>query len=285
VRTYPLCIPCLVSQGLNAIRGLNIGREKEMEIALRSVEYLAGIPEFEKPPAYYASFIQRIVRDVSRSEDPFKEQKKLANTVALRMLPLLEKQLENSEDRLSSALRISAVGNYIDFAIRGELDPEEDIRSILNADFAVWDYRIFQKRLRESRSLLIIGDNAGEIVLDKPLVKVLRNMGKEVFYAVKGEPILNDVTLEDAEEISMKELCKVVSNGSGMVGTWLEDCSPEFRELFYEVDLVISKGQANFETLDTSGREIFFLLVAKCEPVALETSSEPGRFVFLRKAP
>jgi len=240
VRTYPLCIPCLVSQGLNAIRGLNIGREKEMEIALRSVEYLAGIPEFEKPPAYYASFIQRIVRDVSRSEDPFKEQKKLANTVALRMLPLLEKQLENSEDRLSSALRISAVGNYIDFAIRGELDPEEDIRSILNADFAVWDYRIFQKRLRESRSLLIIGDNAGEIVLDKPLVKVLRDMGKEVFYAVKG---------------------------------------------FYEVDLVISKGQANFETLDTSGREIFFLLVAKCEPVALETSSEPGRFVFLRKAP
>jgi len=123
----------------------------------------------------------------------------------------------------------------------------------------------FRERLSTARRVLILGDNAGEIAFDKVLVGVLKDMGKDVLYCVKGGPVLNDATFEDAR----------------MVGTWLEDCSESFRRVFFSSDLVLSKGQANFETLDASGREVFHLLVAKCEPVALETGSDVGRFVLL----
>ncbi len=267
------------------MRRLGLPEDKEMEIARRSLLYLAKVKEFTRPPAFYASYVQRIVQEVTGSEDPFREQKALANRIALGILPDVERGMEGAEDRLAYALKVSAVGNSIDFAIRKEFDPAEEIPRLMALDFEVWDYGIFRERLSSARSVLIVGDNAGEIVFDKPLVRLLGEDGKEVIYAVKGEPILNDATLEDAAEVSMSELCRVISNGSGMVGTWLEDCSPEFLEIFRGADLVISKGQANFETLNSSGREIFFLLVAKCDPVAVETGSRPGRFVLLHRSP
>ncbi|MDQ7083128.1 MAG: ARMT1-like domain-containing protein [Aquificota bacterium] len=212
---------------------------------------------------------------MSGSEDPFRLQKKQANSIALGMLPELEGFLEREPDGLAYALKVSAVGNYIDFAIRGEVDPE-DVLPLLESEFVVWDYGAFKGRLGRSEKILIVGDNAGEIALDMILVKLLKEMGKEVIYGVKGKPILNDATYEDAVEVGMTELCKVIDNGSDKVGTWLEDCSGEFLKEFYGADMVISKGQANFETLSDADRDIFFLLVAKCEPIARETGRAEG---------
>ncbi|RLJ71559.1 hypothetical protein BCF55_1863 [Hydrogenivirga caldilitoris] len=279
MKAYPACIPCLINQGLNAVKKLGLGDEVEREIAVRSLKFLSEVKEFDKSPAYYAYFIQKLVKELSGTEDPFWKQKKLANEVALNMLPELEKELEHAEDQLAYALRLAAVGNYIDFAIRGDLNISEDLTKLLKSSFFVWDYAVFRERLSSSNMVLIIGDNAGEIVFDKPLVKLLKNMGKEVFYAVKGAPILNDATYEDAVEVSMTGLCNVVDNGSDKVGTWLEDCSEDFLKLFYDSDIVISKGQANFETLSGVSREVFFLLVAKCEPIANEVGGEVRRFI------
>ncbi len=279
---YPQCIPCLVNQGLNAVKKLGLGEEKEKEIAIKAIKFLSSFERIDKSPAYYAYFVQRIVKEVAGTEDPFKDQKKMANKKALEVLPALEKMLSRAEDPLSFALKVSAAGNSVDFAVKGEVKLEEVLK-LLNEDFAVWDYEAFRNRLEDSKKVLIIGDNAGEIVLDKILVKVLKGRGLEVTYAVKGGPILNDATMEDAIEVGMTKLCRVIENGSDKVGTWLEDCSKEFKEVFYSSDVVISKGQANFETLSSAEREIFFLLVAKCEPIGKETGSKKGSLVFMRK--
>ena len=284
MKAHSLCVPCLINQGLNAVRKLGLGEEREKEIALRSLKFLSQFDSLDRSPAYYAYFIQKIVKELAGTDDPFKEQKRTANEIAVKLLPEFERELESIEDRLAYAIKLSAVGNFIDFAIKGDLNVEEDVKALMSSDFVVWDYEVFRNRLDKAKSVLIVGDNAGEIAFDKPLVKTLLEMGKEVVYAVKGKPILNDATYEDAVEVSMTELCKVVDNGSDKVGTWLEDCSEEFLEVFWNSDIVISKGQANFETLNDVDRNIFFLLVAKCEPIARETGGEVRRFLFKFKA-
>ena len=283
MKAYPACIPCLINQGLNAVKRLNLPKEKEEEIAVKSLKFLSQFETFDKSPAYYAYYVQKIVKEITGKEDPFAEQKEIANRRAQEMLPFLEEKLLSSSDPVATALKISAAGNYIDFAIRGEVDLEKDISLLLNSDFAVWDYEEFSEKLKSAKSVFIIGDNAGEIVFDKALVNILKSLGKEVVYGVKGKPILNDATIEDARKVSMTDICRVVDNGSDKVGTWLEDCSKEFLEVFYDADIVISKGQANFETLSGADRDLFFLLVAKCEPIALETGGGVRRFIFRYK--
>ncbi len=280
MNAYPQCIPCLINQGLNAVRKLNLDKKIEKEIAVRSLKLLSKFDSFDKSPAYYAYFIQQIVKDITGKEDPFYAQKKLANRIALDLLKEIKPMRNSQEDSLAFSLKVSAVGNYIDFAIRGDFDLRRDVLNLMNSEFVVWDYETFKKKLKGAERVFIIGDNAGEIAFDKILVEELLSMGKEVLYGVKGKPILNDATYEDAEEVSMTKLCKVIDNGSDKVGTWLEDCSEEFRNTFYASDLVISKGQANFETLSDANREVFFLLVAKCEPIASETGGKVRRFVF-----
>ncbi len=278
------CIPCLVNQGLNALKKLNLNEELQKEVALRAVQYLSRFKTIDKSPAYYAYYVQQIVKELTGKEDPFKEQKRIANAKALEMLPSLMKDLETSEDPLAYALKVSACGNLIDFAVMGNVDFNEVLKDLLKRDFAVWDYDKLLERLQEARNIFIIGDNAGEIAFDKLLVKVLKDSGKEVFYGVKGKPILNDATLEDAKEVSMTDLCTVIDNGSDKVGTWLEDCSEEFRKIFFEADVVISKGQANYETLSNVERDLFFLLTAKCNPIARELDGEKGKLVLRYKS-
>ena len=283
MRAYPECVPCLINQGLNAVKRLGLGKEKERRIVTEILKFMASFERIDKSPAYYAYYIQRIVMEEAGTEDPFREQKRTANRKALEVLPELESMISSHPDPLAFALKISAIGNYIDFAVRDEVNVEEDIRSMLGEEAAVWDYGIFKEKLKDARSVLLIGDNAGEVALDKLLVKVLLDRGLKVTYAVRGRPILNDATLEDAEEVSMTKLCEVIDNGSDKVGTWLEDCSERFREVFYCSDLVISKGQANFETLSSADRGLFFLLVAKCDPIAGETGGSKGKVVFKYK--
>ncbi|NPA32838.1 MAG: DUF89 domain-containing protein [Aquificae bacterium] len=284
MKAYPECIPCLINQGLNAVRKLNLPRDAQMEIAKRSLKFLAGFEEFEHSPAYYAYFIQKIVKEITGSEDPFYELKKKANRVALSLLrEKLLPEFERQKDKLRFALKVSAVGNAIDFAVKGDFNPEGEVLKLLNKDFYVFDYDKLLERLPSAKLVFIIGDNAGEIAFDKLLVSALKDLGKEVVYGVKGKPILNDATMEDAREVSMTELCKVIDNGSDKVGTWLEDCSEEFRRVFWDADVVISKGQANFETLANTERDLFFLLLAKCDPIGNETGGRKGELILKYK--
>ncbi|MDP4128257.1 MAG: ARMT1-like domain-containing protein, partial [Bacillota bacterium] len=150
-------------------------------------------------------------------------------------------------------------------------------------NFARDDYELFQQRLKDAREILILGDNSGEIAFDRLLAEQLSDFGVKVTYAVKGRPILNDATMEDAAYVGMTDRIRVISNGSGILGTILRDCSEEFKQAYEKADLVISKGQANYESLEALGKEdrrLYFLLRAKCEIVAESLGVELGEMVF-----
>lgn len=281
MKTYPECIPCFINQGLNAVSRLNLPPSVKKEIAVKSLKIISSFNSFDRSPAYYAYFVQLAVKEITGVEDPFYSLKKEANKKALEIYGDIVNLKPEDTDDLDWALKLSAVGNAIDFAIKGEFDLKGEIEKLISKDFSVYHGDIFRKKLETAKSVFIVGDNAGEIVFDRYLVEVLKRYGVEVVYGVKGKPILNDALIEDAVESGMADLCRVVDNGSDKIGTWLEDCKPEFIEVFNNSDVIISKGQANFETLsDVSNKDIFFLLQAKCNPIGSENNSEKGDLIF-----
>ncbi len=274
---YSECIPCLINQGLNAVRKLRLDKDKEKEIALEVARYISSFESLNKSPAYYAYYIQSIVKRYTDCEDPFYEIKKLSNKVALEAT----KNIENLS--LEDALFLSGAGNAIDFAIMNPQDVSELINQIFKMEKGKFEIDKLKEKLETANTTLIIGDNAGEIVFDKLLAKSIKERQKDIFYAVKGSPILNDVLMDDAKEVGIDEYCQVISNGSGKVGTDLNDCSKEFLDVFYGVDVVISKGQANYETLSSADRDVFFLLTVKCFPVEKELNSQKGKVCLIYK--
>ncbi|NPB04980.1 MAG: DUF89 domain-containing protein [Aquificae bacterium] len=285
MKAYPECVPCVVRQGLNAAERLNLPKEKLFEVVREGVRFMARFETYDRSPAYYAYHVQQIVKRITGERDPFRELKKLANRKAEEILSSLNlDEILNSGERLRNALKLSAVGNLLDFAILPVEEAFKKLFEFLKKDFAVDDYGTFKRELASSGRILILGDNAGEIVFDKVLVRELKALGKEVVYAVKGGPILNDATLEDAKEVSMTSLCKVIDNGNDRVGTVLKYASEEFLKEWRAADLILSKGQANFESLsEYDEKPIYFLLTAKCKPVAEEVGArKPGDLVFKR---
>lgn len=166
-----------------------------------------------------------------------------------------------------------------------DFDVESSIQEALEKKFARDDYALFMDKLKGARKVMILGDNSGEIAFDKLLAEQLVNSGVSVAYVVKDRPILNDATREDADYVKMEEVAEVMSNGSGFLGTVIKDCSGEFHRAFAEADLVISKGQANYESLEATleaDMKTYFLLRAKCEVVAKSLGVELGNMVFCR---
>ncbi len=281
MKTYPDCLPCFINQGLNAVSKLGLSKEAKKEIAVKSLKLLSTFNSFDRNPAYYAYFVQKIVKDITGIKDPFYSLKKKANLKAMEIYDEIVTRKPLSHDDLEWAIKLSAVGNAIDFAIKGDFSIEEEIESLLEKNFTVNHMEDFKNRLSSAGKVMIIGDNAGEIVFDKYLVEVLKDHGKEVAYVVKSKPILNDALFEDAVESGMAEICRVIENGSGKIGTWIEDCGEEFIKEFMSSDIIISKGQANYETLDKiKEKDIFFILQAKCNPIGIENCVKKGDLIF-----
>ena len=287
MKAYPECIPCLIRQGLNAGKKLKLPKEKLYEVSKLGVRYLCQFENYDKSPAYYAYYIQKAVANLTGEKDPFKDIKKLSNRKALEIYPILDREVyRTSKDRLLTALKLSAIGNVLDFAILEEEEAFKKVEQLLERDFTISDYGRFKEDLENAKRIMVLGDNAGEIVFDKFLVRALKEIGKEVIFVVKAEPILNDATMEDAEEVSMTELCKVIDNGNDRVGTDLSVVSEEFLKEWEKADIVLSKGQANFESLSgVKDKVIYFLLTTKCEPISIETGAKKvGSLVFKRNS-
>ena len=173
--------------------------------------------------------------------------------------------VNRSDDRLLTAIRIAIAGNVVDFGVNASFDLAEDVSVILCQEFAVLDYDAFVSHLRDAETVLYLGDNAGESVLDKLLIEELN---KDVTYVVRELPVINDVIREDAIASGLDEVAEIISSGSEAPGTILDRCTEEFRDRFARADMVISKGQGNYEGLSESSRPVFFLLKAKCSLIA-----------------
>jgi len=221
--------------------------------------------------------------ELIKNSDPYKEVKKQSNDLALALYPRLKEYLNTVSDRLHEALKISVAGNVIDLGPQRDFDVEKELDHSLRFGFTIDHYEKFIQKLESAKELLFLGDNAGEIVFDKILVEEIRAMGKKVTYVVKEGPVLNDATMEDAVYVGMDKVAKVITNGTNYLGTCLDRVPAEFLDLLRNTDIVISKGQANFESLDqdemAKGR-IFFILKVKCENIAKETGVKLGDVVF-----
>jgi len=285
------CFPCFLRQVVIALRMGEVDEalhERPSEGLPRAFDVIkAALPEmeradFSKSPAHATTFIHRKIREVIGA-DPFRKIKSEYNKKALSLYPELEREIKKSADPLFTAARLAVAGNVIDFGIFTSIDIGGTVKKALDAEIAVDDYAPFKRKIEESRDILYLLDNAGEIVFDRLLIEILSSMGKKVTAVVKGAPVINDATREDAFEVGLNGRCELIDNGSDCVGTILPMTSPEFRERFETAALIISKGQGNFETLMLEKKEnVFFLFQAKCGVVSRMLALPQGAMLLKR---
>ena len=184
--------------------------------------------------------------------------------------------INSSNERLKTAVRLSIAGNVIDFGANTDFDLPRDIETILSQDFSIDHYQEFCEVLDNAEHVLYLADNAGETVFDRILIEELH---KPVIYAVREKPIINDATREDALLAGVDEVSEILSSGCDAPGCILKFCSDEFLKVYRSADLIISKGQGNYEALSDEERPIFFLLKAKCRVVAQDIGVEEGSII------
>lgn len=277
------CIPCFIRQALNAVR-LATSDEKIHEQVLRGVLAAASKMNLDQSPPVMGQYIHKLIRELSGHDDPYKEIKKQFNNFALKLYPDLKQRIQSSSNPMDTAIRIAIAGNIIDLGVNAEIDRSiifDTIEEALSSQ-VFGNIEVLFDSIDLAKDILYLGDNCGEIVFDRLLIEQLPV--HKVTFVVRGGPIINDVTMEDARETGMTELVNVIDNGSNIPGTVLEKCSKEFRECFAHADLIIAKGQGNYETLSSSKKNIFFLLKAKCPVISGHMGCEPGSFIVKRSS-
>ena len=275
MKTYLDCIPCMVEQALYAGR-MTTNDEVKIKQLLDAVgDKIKDIP-LENTPPETATFIYQKIKEITGNKDPYKRIKEKNIQQVITLYPKLKKTIDNSSDPLLTAIRLAIAGNVIDYGANRHFHIEDEIEKALHQDFAVLDYEKFLANLKKARSILYLGDNAGESVFDKLLIET---MVKPVIYVVREEPIINDVTIEDAINSGIGEVAEIISSGAHTPATILKFCNDRFITMFNEADLIISKGQGNFEGLSDVDRSVFFLLKAKCQLIARELNVEKDAIV------
>jgi len=274
LRTDLECIPCILKQTVNIIKLSGVNQATGEKVVREVLEKLGKI-DFGKSPAYNSDIGYHSFSNITGIDDPYMDIKKDCNRSVIKLYPELEKIVSDSGDRLYAAAKIAVAGNVIDFGAHitaGEtLNFEKVIDEIVKIPLAHDDYRIFEEDLKGSDEILYLGDNAGEIVFDRVFINQIIKMEKRVILSVKSAPIINDATVEDAKEVRLDSLVKIIETGNNCIGINFQRSSREFKEQFESADIIISKGQGNFESLDeVRDKKIFFLLKAKCKKIARE---------------
>lgn len=275
----PGCIPCIIGQAYNTSRLFpECNREGQLKIIKEVCAYVENIDENFSAPLF-SSIMQSIIETNLDLDNPYKDIKKKNRTSAERYIPYLENIIDDSEDRLEVALKAAILGNTIDFAANPNFDIEKDLNQISSDNIALEMYEKFKSEFNNAKTILYIGDNYEEALFDKLLLRELKD--KDVTFVTRSKPILNDITLHDAKVLGIDTICKVIESGSKIAGTVIEDCTNEFKELYNSSDLVISKGQGNYETLLDEERAIYFLFKVKCNVISERAGFPLGKGVLL----
>ncbi len=280
MQTYLECVPCFLRQALDASRMV----VDDVAVHERIVRETLGLVEkmpFDRSPPYMGQRIHRLLREASGNPDPYSEVKNKSNALALGLYPELKQRICSSDDRFVTAVLLAIAGNIIDFGCKSSLDDDEVHRAIesalepgevkSNSD----SIDALRRAIERAEDILYLADNAGEIVFDRLLLEEMPL--DRTTLVVRGGPVINDATQQDADKAGLASLLAVMDNGSDVPGTILESCSESFRNRFRECDLVIAKGQGNYETLNNEEGNIFFLLKVKCPVIAGHIGCDVGR--------
>jgi len=261
------CIPCLFRQALDSARMFSADPAVHERI-LRDVLAWSKDMDMTQPAPVMGRRIYRRLKEITGVKDPYRSAKAAQNRLALRLLPELRAVLKSSPDQLGLAVHLAIAGNIIDMGASGDVSfagVRKAVRQAMNEPLT-GNLSAFKRAAKKAASILYLADNAGEIVFDRLLIEQL---GPErVTVAVRGAPVLNDALLADARAAGLDKLVEVVDNGSDIGGTLLEETSAAFNALFKNADMVIAKGQGNYETLSEAPRPVYFLFKAKCRMIA-----------------
>lgn len=279
MQSYTECIPCFVRQAHDALDVLGSNDHQTLRV-LRRVLKEAACFTLDHTPPVMAQSIHRIIREETGNADPYAQIKADSTRLASKLAEEAEVVIQSAIDPFRMAVRFSIAGNIMDFALAANWNRLNLTDFIEKTRLQVID-EIMVDRLRSAaeraETILVLGDNCGEAVFDRLLIEQLPSA--QIFYAVKGAPIINDVTLADAYASGLDRVAELIENGSDAPGTILEDCSESFCELFERVDLVIAKGQANYESLSSSARKLFFLTQVKCPVIGRDLGEPVGAWV------
>ncbi|RLF04535.1 MAG: hypothetical protein DRJ64_06795 [Thermoprotei archaeon] len=277
------CVPCLARQTLRTLRIMHLD-ESMQEKVLREVLKVLYTIDWDTSPPCIAHHVYRRIRELTGMDDPYRNIKRKSNEKALQIYPDAKRIIEKNSNKLLTAVKIAIAGNVMDFGALENPDIEKTLREVLEKDFAINDYDVFRKLVLESDSLLFFADNAGEIVFDKLLIETMNEIRekpfKKITLVVKGGPIINDATVEDVYHVSFKNIkgleIRTVSNGDPNTGP--ERNSDIVRQWIKEHDLVIAKGQGNYEGMSEI-KGLFFLLLVKCNVLASDLGVRIGDII------
>lgn len=278
MKTSVDCLPCYLRQALQVAR-LSSDSIKRQHAVVAAVAGLLPDLDMEMTPPFNAIRVYSLIAEITGCRDPYLEAKKKSNARALQVLPLLREDVRRAESPLALALRFAIAGNIIDYGASENFDIEAAIAGCrIAAPVVDHTSRLLARvaGLKKHSKVLYLADNCGEIVYDLLVLECLAGCGFEITVAVKSGPIINDALMEDAIACGLGQYAAIIANGTACPGTPLPNCSPEFLRCFTEADLVISKGQGNFETLSEVEREIFFLLTVKCAVVGRHIAELTG---------
>jgi uncharacterized protein with ATP-grasp and redox domains len=268
-----------VRQALDAARFAGVDEDAQLAIVRDTMALIRDLDPATTPPEI-GDQIHRQVREMVDDLDPYHAVKHAATEEALKLYPWAQVTIADHPEPLMMALRLAIAGNIIDFGYRNDYDLAATVREAVNAPLSVNDVTALRQALTEvkanSHGVLYLADNAGETVFDRALIEIL---DVDVTYAVKGGPVLNDATRNDALQAGLDSVATVIETGDSAPGTLLARTSADFQRRFAEAKVIIAKGQANYETLSPGDPRIFFVLKAKCPVIARDLGVEVGAMV------
>ena len=280
------CKQCLLNSFEGYLQNRAVENKMKDQIMFRIRAYIEGI-RADMPTPEVARVGNQIMASSLKNDDLFEKEKRKSNDIVLKRYAELKDYIHLSSDPFNLALRLSIAGNILDFVSfpalneKGSTKIDETIDFVLRTDFAIDDSKELKKNIQSSKTLLYLGDNAGEIVLDKLFLETINH--PNVYYAVRGGPVINDVTLTDAFYVGINYLARLISNGYDAPSTIIEKSSKNFLDVYQKADLIISKGQGNYEGLMMNERsDLFYLLMVKCNVIAEILHVKKGDFVVKR---
>ena len=281
MKIQPACVPCLMKRVVFQSRLPNNGREFEaVEAALK--EYGKNI-SWEMNSAKIATMVHRKAYDALGVADPYLELKIRADEVMSKYMEISERYVADSKDKIRAAIKISIIGNIMDFgsgiAIDDPNEFEELFETLLDQDLGIDDTEAVKEILNRDGTVVYIFDNCGESQLDKVLIREIKKLGRKVVGVVRGEAILNDVTYGDAVRTGLdKEVDEMLTTGAFAIGVDMDCIGRDLKKNMEDALIIIAKGMANYESLsDVSLKApVAYLMKAKCVPVAESLGVTPG---------
>lgn len=280
------CLPCLINQVVKISEMTNVPNRDEL---FRDVFKFLGEIDFNKTNPEVIGETFKMVKKHIGNEDPYLNIRRYYNRLFLEMEKEFEDKISASNSPIETAIKYAILGNIIDFNPI-HTTKMEDVMTYFNEvdhrELIINNVAELIDELKRGKTLLYLGDNCGEICLDKILVKQIKalNPRLDIYFGTRGAAVVNDSIEEDAYAVGIDKYANVVSNGDYSLGTVLERASDKFKEIYKKADVVIAKGQANYESLsEEKDKSIYFMLMTKCEVIASDIGVAQKSMICMRR--